>query len=115
MHEYSIVQSLMEIIEDNAKRHGASKVEKVVVKIGILSGVEPHLLKIAFDTFKERSICEDAELELVIQPIVALCKKCGHKNLFEKNSLFFECQMCKEGELEIVEGEDMYLLSLQME
>ena len=49
MHEYSIVQNLLDQCEDQAKQHGAKKVEKVVVKIGVMSGVEPDLLQTAFD------------------------------------------------------------------
>ena len=75
MHEYSIVQSLLDSCEDNAKANDATKVTKVVVKIGVMSGVEPDLLKMAFDTFKEKTICEEAEFVMNIQPIVIKCKK----------------------------------------
>ena len=54
MHEYSIVQSLLESCEEHARTNDAKKVTKVVVKIGVLSGVEPDLLQTAFDTFKEQ-------------------------------------------------------------
>ena len=57
MHEYSIVQSLIDTCYENAKANNASKVLKVVVKIGVMSGVEPDLLQTAFDTFKEDTIC----------------------------------------------------------
>ncbi|MEA3371493.1 MAG: hydrogenase maturation nickel metallochaperone HypA, partial [Campylobacterota bacterium] len=41
MHEYSIVQSLIDSCEEHLKENNATKVTKVVVKIGVLSGVEP--------------------------------------------------------------------------
>ena len=115
MHEYSIVQSLLDIVQEHAQKHKATKVSAVVVKIGVLSGVEPHLLQMAFDTFKEGTICEGARLEMVIQPIVALCSSCGKRNEFEKDRIFFECMECGGVDLQIVEGEDMLLLSLEME
>ncbi|MRI58648.1 MAG: hydrogenase maturation nickel metallochaperone HypA [Epsilonproteobacteria bacterium] len=115
MHEYSIVQSLLDIIEESARRHGAKRVNRVVVKIGVLSGVEPHLLKVAFDTFKEASICRDAAMEMVIQPIVARCKECGEVSEFERGEIFFECRKCGGVELDIIDGEDMILQSLEME
>jgi len=58
MHEFSIVQSLLNLIENYARENNASSVSKVVVQIGVLSGVEPHLLEIAFNTFKEGTIAE---------------------------------------------------------
>jgi len=85
-----------------------------VVKIGVMSGVEPHLLQIAFDTFKEKTICENAILEMIIQPIVARCKSCGSVSEFEKNQIFFECKGCGGVELEVLDGEDMILQSLEM-
>ena len=54
MHEYSIVQALLEQCEHYAEENDAEKITKVVVKIGKLSGVEPHLLEVAFETFKEK-------------------------------------------------------------
>ena len=115
MHEYSIVQSLLDVIEDNAKKNSAKKVTKVVVKIGVLSGVEPHLLEIAFNTFKEKTICEDAEFIMNIQPILAKCESCGFINEYPKNQIFFECQKCGGVELEVIDGEEMLLMSLELE
>ena len=66
MHEYSIVQSLLESCEQHARQNEAKEVTKVVVKIGVLSGVEPDLLQTAFDTFKEQTICHNAEFVLNI-------------------------------------------------
>jgi len=115
MHEYSIVQSLLDVIENNAQKNGASKVTKVVVKIGVLSGIEPHLLEIAFNTFKEKTICEDAEFVMNIQPIIAKCQTCGHENSYPKNQIFFECKKCGGVELDVIDGEDMLLMSLELE
>jgi len=64
MHEYSVVQALLNQCEEVAAQNEATKVMKVIVKIGVLSGVEPHLLQVAFDTFKEKTICDEAELIL---------------------------------------------------
>ena len=115
MHEYSIVQSLLNIIEEQAAKHGAKRVGKVVVKIGVMSGVEPHLLQVAFDTFTEKTICEAAELEIIIQPIVAKCRECGEVSEYERNEIFFECSACGGVDLEVLDGEDMILQSLEME
>ncbi len=46
MHEYSIVQSLIESCEENARINNSTEITKVVVKIGVMSGVEPHLSQV---------------------------------------------------------------------
>lgn len=113
MHEYSIVQSLIDSCYDNAKANNASKVTKVVVKIGVMSGVEPDLLQTAFDTFKEETICHDAEFILNIQQILVKCNACGAESTLEK--LEYHCPKCNSTDLKVIDGEDMYLMQLEME
>lgn len=113
MHEYSIVQSLLDSCEENAKENDATKVTKVVVKIGVMSGVEPDLLKTAFDTFKEETICEEAEFVVNIQPIVIKCHNCLKESTLKK--LEYCCPECQSVELDILDGEEMFLMSLEME
>ena len=113
MHEYSIVQALMEQIEKLARENKAEKVSKVVVKIGVMSGVEPHLLEIAFDTFKEKSICDTAEFVLTIQPLVIRCLECDRPS--ELDEIVYCCPHCKSLQVEVIDGEEMFLMSLEMQ
>ena len=112
MHEYSIVQSLIDACEENAKANDASKVTKVVVKIGVMSGVEPSLLKTAFDTFKEKTICKEAEFIMNIQSIIVLCNSCQKESTLAK--LEYKCPSCESVDLKIIDGEDMYLMQLEL-
>lgn len=113
MHEYSIVNSLIASCEEHLKANDAAKVTKVVVKIGVMSGVEPHLLKEAFDMFKQDSVCHEADLVLNIQKVVAECRSCKAKEELAKNE--YVCPKCGSYELDVLDGEDMYLMSLEME
>ena len=113
MHEYSIVQSLLESCEEHAKQNEASKITKVVVKIGVLSGVEPDLLKTAFDTFKEKTVCNDAIFEMNIQKIEISCNECNKNSTLDKHE--FSCPKCGSVDVSVIDGEDMFLMSLEME
>ncbi len=113
MHEYSIVQSLLDSCEENAAKNNAKKVTKVVVKIGVMSGVEPELLKTAFDTFKEKTICQDAEFIINIQPVVVKCNNCLVESTLQK--LEYRCPKCKSTQLDILDGEEMYLMQLELQ
>ncbi len=112
MHEYSIVQSLLDSCEENAKVNNATKVMKVVVKIGVMSGVEPALLQTAFDTFKENTICSNATFIINMQPIVINCHNCGKQLVLNKNE--YNCPECKSIDLDVIDGEDMYLMQLEL-
>lgn len=113
MHEYSIVQSLLDQCEEHAKVNNAKKITKVVLKIGILSGIEIDLLQTAFDTFKEETICHEANLIINLQKIVVECNECNETSTLEKHE--FLCPKCNSNNLIVVDGEDMYLMSLEME
>jgi hydrogenase nickel incorporation protein HypA/HybF len=113
LHEYSIVQDLLSRCEETVKKHDVTKVVKVITKIGVLSGVEPYLLKVAFDTFKEGTVCSDATLQIDIQKVVIECTKC--KEQFTIDGIVFFCPKCGGLNTKIIDGKDMYLMSLEME
>ena len=113
MHEYSIVQSLIESCEEHAKTNSAKKVTKVIVKIGVMSGVEPHLLKEAFEIFKEDTICDRCEFIMNIQKVEIECLACGNTQELEKNE--YLCPICQSSEIKIIDGEDMFLMQLELE
>ena len=77
MHEVSIVQALLERVEAEARSRGASRVHRLHVRLGELSGVESELLESAFFLCRERTICAGASLE--IAPVNAdwACASCG--------------------------------------
>ena len=113
MHEYSVVQALLEQIEDVAQQNDATKVTKIIVKIGVMSGIEVHLLEIAFNTFKEKTICDGAEFVMNIQPLKIRCNSCLKESELEK--VHYCCQECSSTDVEVIDGEDMFLMSLEME
>ena len=63
MHEYSIVQAMFDQIEAQAHQRHAVAVKHVYVRIGRSAGVDVPLFKTAYDTFRVRTICEDAPLD----------------------------------------------------
>lgn len=76
MHEYSIVEALVGRVEELARERRARAVHGVLVSIGELSGVDPGLLATAYETFRERTVCEKAELTIL--PVAARwdCPEC---------------------------------------
>ena len=113
MHEYSIVQSLLNSCEENAQQNDATKVTRVVVKIGVMSGVEPDLLQTAFDTFKEQTMCETAEFIINVQPVLIKCLDCGEESTLKQHE--YACLKCESVNIEILDGEEMYLMQLELE
>ncbi|HEE9019777.1 TPA: hydrogenase maturation nickel metallochaperone HypA [Campylobacter jejuni] len=114
MHELSIVESLIELCEENALNNKACNVQEIYVKIGRLSGIEADLFKRCFETFKENSnICKNAKFFIELAPLEILCLKCDKTSILEEN--VFKCPKCQSIEYKITQGEDLHLMRLVME
>lgn len=112
MHELSIVQNLVTLCEKNAAKQNAKEILRLEIKVGRLSGIEPHYLQSAFEVYKNGTICQNSELVINLQAVVVKCKECGFKGELEQND--FTCPSCNSQELEVIDGEDMYLMKLEM-
>jgi hydrogenase nickel incorporation protein HypA/HybF len=77
MHEYSIVAALVDRVREEVDRAGASRVKRLFVRIGDSSGVDVPLLATAFETFRERTVCEGADLVIDAVETRWSCPACG--------------------------------------
>lgn len=114
MHEYSVVASLIELCEQNAKKYNAVEIQKVVVSIGERSGMDKSLFISAFETFREESnICKNSLLEIIDQPIVLECQDCKHTFDAPKDE-YGICEKCKSSQVKIIKGTEMFLMNLEL-
>jgi hydrogenase nickel incorporation protein HypA/HybF len=79
VHEYSLIQALVERVEAEVAARSASAVHRLSVRIGEDAGVDIELFKTAFHTFRERTVCENADLDVVIVPVEWACGACGRR------------------------------------
>jgi len=77
VHEYSVVQALMEQVEAVARQRGAASVARVRLAIGEQAGIESALLESAFDLVRTGTLCANATLELRSVPARWSCRGCG--------------------------------------
>ena len=113
MHEYSVVQALLEQCENHAKANSATQILEVTVKIGVQSGIEVHLFETAFETFKEKTICDRAKLTIQHQPLLIYCAECDKEYTLKK--IEYVCPECDNLLIKVLDGEDMYLMRLEMQ
>jgi hydrogenase nickel incorporation protein HypA/HybF len=113
VHELSLVASVFEVLEEEARRHGAARVTRVVLKVGLLSGAVPELLESAFDAYKKGTIAAAARLEIVRVPARLRCPDCGGEAVREESD--FACAACGSRRVEIVEGRDLFVETVDLE
>lgn len=111
MHEYGIVQSLLQRVEEEASRRGATTVERIRVRLGELSGVDGDLLREAYRVFRQRSVCAAAELEIVSAEAAWECSRCqGEVPRGER----LWCSQC-EAPARLLSGDEIVLERIEME
>ena len=77
MHEYTIVQALLDRVAEAARGYDAPRVTEVRVRIGELAGVETALLRKAYDVFREPTLCRDAALVIESAAARWACPRCS--------------------------------------
>src|SRR5512143_398099 len=85
MHELSICQALLAQMEKIAAEHQARAIEKVIVQIGPLAGVEPRLLLEAFPIASAGSVAQSAKLLIEELPLRVRCDSCGAESAAQPN------------------------------
>jgi hydrogenase nickel incorporation protein HypA/HybF len=77
MHEYSLVQAMMQRVEEQARAHKATGVHRLQVRIGLLSGVEADLFSTAYEVLRAGTLCANAELVIAREESEWRCSVCG--------------------------------------
>ena len=111
MHEYSIVSALIERVSSEVEKRGPSVVTRLWVQVGDLSGVDPELLRTAYETFRERTVCEAAALELERVPVRWACSRCECPI---PSGTALRCPEC-ESPAKLFAGDEIVLQRIEME
>ena len=110
MHEYSIVQSLIDSVEAAAGRRDAA-VHRIEVAIGELAGVDCQLLTTAFEVFRAGTICEHAALAIDRIPAIWECPECRAE---VGRGALLTCARCRVP-VRLAAGDEIVLQRIELE
>lgn len=113
MHEMSLAEGMLQLIEDAARQQAFSRVKTVWLEIGALSGVEPEALAFCFDAVTRSSIVEGARLEMIRIPGQAWCMPC--EKSVEVVEAHAACPCCGSYQLQVTGGNEMRVKELEVE
>lgn len=111
MHEYSIVQALLDRVGQEVRGRGATGVHAVRVRIGELAGVEIELLRTAYETIRRGTPCEHAPLEVVVAEARWMCPSC--RTSIGRGAAL-QCRACG-GPARLASGDEIMLDRIEME
>lgn len=112
MHELSLCLALLEQVQQIAEEHGASRVERITLQVGPLSGAEPSLLRHAYPLVAVGTLAADAELVIEAIPIRLHCEDCGSDSEATPNRLL--CGQCGGYHTRLLSGNEMLLANLEL-
>jgi hydrogenase nickel incorporation protein HypA/HybF len=110
MHELSIVLSIIDTAEEQARQHGAPYLEEINLEIGELASIEPDALEFAWEAAVPGTVLERARRNIRYVPARARCLECAHE--FAMQQLFETCPQCGSFFNDLLEGRELKIKSL---
>ncbi|MCW8996684.1 MAG: hydrogenase maturation nickel metallochaperone HypA [Psychromonas sp.] len=113
MHELSIAENIIEMIEEHAVTHKFKKVTKITLEIGVLAGIEKSALFFCFDVAAKNSPAEEAELVIIDKLAQGVCLHCQQQ--ISASCWYEPCPYCGQIGIDISEGQQLIIKSLEVE
>ena len=113
MHELSLCESILGIIEDYARTHQFSRVRSVRIEIGALSCAEPDALRFGFDVVTKGTVAEGANLDIDRPPGRAWCWDC--ETIIVMTNRADACPFCGRHRLDVRAGDQMRVTELDVD
>ena len=113
MHEIGIAAAIIEAGQAEAARLPGSKLLRIGVRIGVLSGVDNNALEFAL-----RAIVAGTDLDLLKFEIENCqrrnrCRKCSHE--FDSSLYEHSCPLCASQDTLFVAGDELELAYVEVE
>jgi hydrogenase nickel incorporation protein HypA/HybF len=113
VHELSLAQSVVAIIEDAAAREAFTRVRRVWLEVGQLSCVEPEAMRAGFEAVARDTRADGAVLELVAIPGRGRCPACGAESALAARE--DACPSCGGYGLRPIAGTGLRVRELEVE
>lgn len=113
MHEMSIAEGLIQLLEEQAQSQQFSKVKRLWLEIGPLAAVEPQALQFCFEAVTRDSLAEGAVLEIIVLPGRAWCMGCNASVPIRQR--YDSCPLCGSHHLQVTQGDELRVKELEVE
>lgn len=112
MHELSLCLALLDQAQTLAQQHGAHGIERLLVRIGPLAGVEPALLASAWPLAAAGTVAADAVLDIETAPVIVYCHDCTQLSTVTANRLL--CAHCGSYRTALRGGDELLLVTVEL-
>ena len=112
MHELALARSLIELVDEYAFEHNASRVKQVNLRLGEMSAMA-RALHFCFNSVSQGTVCEGAQLYIDEVPLTVYCNYCESVR-HPSGRYNFRCVECGMPTPKIVTGREMQLVSIEL-
>ena len=113
MHEQSIVESILNLALENAKKAGARRILNINLVVGDYTGVVEDAVNFYFNFLSKDTIASGAEIRYTHVPGQLRCRDCDILFPLQKND--YHCPKCEGRRVEIVGGRELYIENMEVE
>ncbi|WP_159567650.1 hydrogenase maturation nickel metallochaperone HypA [Budvicia diplopodorum] len=113
MHEVSLCESTLEIIENQAQQHGVKRVTGVWLELGALSCIEESSLRFCFDIVCRGTVADGCKLHIIHRPAKAWCWDCSKEIEISQHEA--QCPECQGLNLRVDSGDSLQIKELEVE
>jgi hydrogenase nickel incorporation protein HypA/HybF len=113
MHEMSLCEGVVGLVEDEARKSAFTKVRSIVLEIGVLGHVEPEAMLFCFDAVSRGTIAEGAKLVIERLPGAGWCLDC--EKTVPLAERFGACPECGRHHVQMTSGDELRVRELEVE
>ena len=107
MHEMGIVESFVKMAGEYAIKNNASKVLKVVLQVGEISGIVPRYLNEFYPYVVEGTVLEGSELVIETVEASVFCTGCA--TTYNPTKTDFKCPNCGSEQCDVIDGKGLFV------
>jgi len=113
MHELSIADNVIRIVQEQLKQHPSTRVKAVYLQVGVMSNVLADSLVFGFETLIQDTDLRGAQLIIREIPVTVRCRTCSCESQIEQFQ--FQCRQCAGEDLEVISGDELFIESIEIE
>ncbi len=110
MHELTLANNILKIIEEHAARQTNGYALEVELIIGELSGVMPEALKGALQAVLRGTKYASTAIHFTEMKALAQCTQCGRE--ISMDGFYAECPKCHHTLFGIIQGKELFVKSI---
>ena len=112
MHEMSLCQGIIDVLQQAAKEQGFTRVVAVGLAVGQLVGIEQNQLRTGFALLSRHTLAENARLEIEDVAGEAFCPYCEQQVAIDHR--YRACPSCHAWGLQLLQGNELKISHLEV-